>query len=337
MDRSTSEALRPAPGPLSHREIRAIIGGIIVAMLLAALDQTIVATALPTIGRELGDVEDMPWVVTAYLLASTAVTPLYGKFSDSHGRRITLLIGISTFIVGSLACALAPTMFLLIAARLVQGLGGGGLISLAQTIIADGGRAIAVGADVTDEDAAIAAVERTADELGPVGVLINNAGIIRDNLIFRMSVADWDAVQNVHLRGAFLMTRAAQAQMTQARWGRIVNLSSTSALGNRGQANYAAAKAGLQGFTKTLALELGKFQITANAIAPGFIETDMTHATADRLGLDFGDWVEAAVRDIPVGRIGQPADIAAVASFLCSEEAGFVSGQVIYVAGGPKA
>ena len=125
-----------------------------------------------------------------------------------------------------------------------------------------------------------------------MGVLINNAGIIRDNLIFKMSVADWDAVQNVHLRGAFLMTRAAQAQMTQARWGRIVNLSSTSALGNRGQANYAAAKAGLQGFTKTLALELGKFQITANAIAPGFIETDMTHATADRLGLDFGDWME---------------------------------------------
>ena len=207
----------------------------------------------------------------------------------------------------------------------------------ADAINADGGRAIAIGADVADEDAATAAVERTADELGQVGVLINNAGIIRDNLIFRMSVADWDAVQNVHLRGAFLMTRAAQAQMTQARWGRIVNLSSTSALGNRGQANYAAAKAGLQGFTKTLALELGKFQITANAIAPGFIETDMTHATADRLGLDFGDWVEAAVRDIPVGRIGQPADIAAVASFLCSEEAGFVSGQVIYVAGGPKA
>jgi 3-oxoacyl-[acyl-carrier protein] reductase len=206
-----------------------------------------------------------------------------------------------------------------------------------QAIIAGGGRAIAVGADVTDEKAAAAAVQRIADELGPVGVLINNAGIIRDNLIFKMSVDDWDAVQNVHLRGAFLMTRAAQAQMTQARWGRIVNLSSTSALGNRGQANYAAAKAGLQGFTKTLALELGRFQITANAIAPGFIETDMTRATADRLGLDFGDWTAAAARDIPVGRIGQPADIAAVASFLCSEEASFVSGQVIYVAGGPKA
>ena len=170
-----------------------------------------------------------------------------------------------------------------------------------------------------------------------MGVLINNAGIIRDNLIFKMSVADWDAVQKVHLRGAFLMTRAAQAHMTRARWGRIVNLSSTSALGNRGQANYAAAKAGLQGFTKTLALELGKFRITANAIAPGFIETDMTHATADRLGTGFRRLGGGRRRDIPVGRIGQPADIAAVASFLCSEEAGFVSGQVIYVAGGPKA
>jgi 3-oxoacyl-[acyl-carrier protein] reductase len=207
----------------------------------------------------------------------------------------------------------------------------------AKEIIENGGRAVPIGADVADENAAGYAVQQTVAELGPVTILINSAGIIRDNLIFRMSVADWDAVQNVHLRGAFLMTRAAQAQMTRARWGRIVNLSSTSALGNRGQANYAAAKAGLQGFTKTLALELGKFQITANAIAPGFIETDMTHATADRLGLDFGDWMAAAARDIPVGRIGQPADIAAVASFLCSEEAGFVSGQVIYVAGGPKA
>src|SRR5215213_370446 len=126
MDRSTSEALRPAPGPLSHREIRSIIAGIIVAMLLAALDQTIVATALPTIGRELGDVEHIPWVVTAYLLAATTVTPLYGKFSDTHGRRITLLIGIVTFVAGSIACALAPTMLALIAARLLQGLGGGG-------------------------------------------------------------------------------------------------------------------------------------------------------------------------------------------------------------------
>jgi 3-oxoacyl-[acyl-carrier protein] reductase len=167
-------------------------------------------------------------------------------------------------------------------------------------------------------------------------VLVNNAGILRDNLLFKMTVDDWDSVLDVHLRGAFLLTRAAQAHMVQAKWGRVVNLSSTSALGNRGQVNYAAAKAGLQGFTKTLALELGKFGVTANAIAPGFIETDMTQATAARLGMDFEDWKAAASRDIPVGRIGQPADIAAAASFFCSEEAGFVSGQVLYVAGGPK-
>ncbi|MBA3530003.1 MAG: SDR family oxidoreductase [Propionibacteriaceae bacterium] len=207
----------------------------------------------------------------------------------------------------------------------------------ANAIIESGGRALAIGADGGDEAGATAAVDRVGAALGPVTVLVNNAGIIRDNLIFKMSVDDWDAVIDVHLRGAFLMTRAAQVHMTQAKWGRIVNLSSTSALGNRGQVNYAAAKAGLQGFTKTLALELGKYGVTANAIAPGFIETEMTRATADRLGVEFEDWKVAASRDIPVGRIGQPADIAAVASFLCSEEAGFVSGQVIYVAGGPKA
>jgi 3-oxoacyl-[acyl-carrier protein] reductase len=166
--------------------------------------------------------------------------------------------------------------------------------------------------------------------------LINSAGIIRDNLIFKMSIEDWDAVMEVHLRGAFLMTRTAQAHMTQARWGRIVNLSSTSALGNRGQVNYAAAKAGLVGFTKSLALELGKFGVTANAIAPGFIETEMTQASAARQGVDFEDWKLAAARDIPAGRIGQPEDVAAVASFLCRPEAGYVSGQVIFVNGGAK-
>lgn len=207
----------------------------------------------------------------------------------------------------------------------------------ANTILENGGRAVAIGADVSDEAASAAAVEQVSAELGPVTVLVNNAGILRDNLLFKMTATEWDAVMNVHLRGAFLMTRAAQAHMIQAKWGRIVNLSSTSALGNRGQVNYAAAKAGLQGFTKTLALELGKFGVTANAIAPGFIETEMTQATAERLGVDFVDWKAAASREIPVGRIGQPADIAAAASFFCSEEAGFVSGQVLYVAGGPKA
>jgi 3-oxoacyl-[acyl-carrier protein] reductase len=207
----------------------------------------------------------------------------------------------------------------------------------AKEIIENGGRALPIGADVADERDAANAVQQTVAELGPVTVLINSAGIIRDNLIFKMSTTDWDSVIDVHLRGAFLMTRAAQTHMTQAKWGRIVNISSTSALGNRGQANYAAAKAGLIGFTKTLALELGKFGVTANAIAPGFVETEMTQATAARQGLDFDEWKESIARDIPVGRIGQPEDVAAVASFLCREDAGYVSGQVIYVSGGAKA
>ena len=199
-----------------------------------------------------------------------------------------------------------------------------------------GGKALAVGCDVSDEAAVTAAVERIATELGAPTVLVNNAGVLRDNLIFKMSVSDWDTVMNVHLRGSFLMTRAAQKYMTEAKFGRVVNLSSTSALGNRGQVNYSAAKAGLQGFTKTLAIELGKFGVTANAIAPGFIVTDMTAATAERVGMDFEEFQKAAASQIPVARVGRPDDIAAAASFFCSEEAGFVSGQVLYVAGGPQ-
>ncbi|MET8908794.1 3-oxoacyl-ACP reductase FabG [Micromonospora sp. NPDC004551] len=204
-------------------------------------------------------------------------------------------------------------------------------------IRAAGGRALAVGADVADEQAVRAAVDRVATELGEPTILVNNAGITRDNLVFKMTADDWDAVVNVHLRGSFLMTRAVQGYMTGAGWGRIVNLSSTSALGNRGQANYAAAKAGLQGFTKTLALELGKFGVTANAIAPGFIETEMTAATAARLGVPFEEFKRAAAAQIPVARTGTPEDIAHAVSFLVSDGAGFVSGQVLYVAGGPRA
>lgn len=199
-----------------------------------------------------------------------------------------------------------------------------------------GGKAIAIGADVSDAGQVDAAVQRVADELGPPAVLINNAGITRDNLLFKMTDTDWDSVLGVHLRGSFLMSRAAQKYMTEQGWGRIVNLSSTSALGNRGQANYSTAKAGLQGFTKTLAIELGKFGVTVNAIAPGFIETDMTAATAERIGVPFEDFKKAAASQIPVNRTGKPEDIAAVASFFVREEASFVSGQVIYVAGGPK-
>lgn len=200
-----------------------------------------------------------------------------------------------------------------------------------------GGRALAVGADVADAGSVERAVARVADELGAPTILVNNAGIIRDNLLFKMTEDDWDAVMSVHLRGAFLMSRAVQAHQVKAGWGRIVNLSSTSALGNRGQANYAAAKAGMQGFTKTLALELGRYGVTANAVAPGFIVTDMTRATAERIGVTFEDFITARSAEIPVQRAGYPDDIAAAVSFFCSEEAGFVSGQVLYVAGGPRA
>jgi 3-oxoacyl-[acyl-carrier protein] reductase len=152
-----------------------------------------------------------------------------------------------------------------------------------------------------------------------------------------MTDSDWDSVIGVHLRGSFLMSREVQKHQTAQGWGRIVNLSSTSALGNRGQANYSTAKAGLQGFTKTLAIELGKFGVTVNAIAPGFIETEMTVATAERMGVPFEDFKKAAITQIPVARVGRPEDIAAMAAFFVSEEASFVSGQVIYVAGGPRA
>jgi 3-oxoacyl-[acyl-carrier protein] reductase len=204
-------------------------------------------------------------------------------------------------------------------------------------ITALGRRAIGVACDVSDEASVAVAAERVATELGPIGILVNNAGVLRDNLLFKMSASDWDTVLAVHLRGAFLWSRAAQAQMVPNRWGKIVNLSSTSALGNRGQANYAAAKAGMQGFTKSLALELGPFGINVNAVAPGFIVTEMTRATAERTGVDFEQMQQAAAEQIPLRRVGRPEDIANVVAFLAGEDSSFVSGQVIYVAGGPKA
>ena len=204
-------------------------------------------------------------------------------------------------------------------------------------IRAAGGEAVGIGADVGRTEEAAAAVARVVDELDAPTVLVNNAGILRDNLLFKMTDDDWDSIMSVHLRGAFLMSREVQRHQVAAGWGRIVNLSSTSALGNRGQANYATAMAGIQGFTKTLALELGRYGITTNAVAPGFIGTDMIRQTAERMHLTYEQFVEAAAKEIPVGRIGVPEDIANAVSFFCSEASGFVNGQVLYVAGGPKA
>jgi len=199
-----------------------------------------------------------------------------------------------------------------------------------------GVRALGVACDVTDEAQVEALFDRVLQEFGGLDILVNNAGITRDNLLFKMSAADWDQVMNVHLRGTFLCTRAAQRHMVERRAGKIVNLSSTSALGNRGQSNYSSAKAGLQAFTRTAAIELGPFNINVNAVAPGFVDSDMTRKTAERRGIDPEEYKAMRAKSIPLGRVGVPRDIANVIAFLCSEEASFVSGQIIYVKGGPE-
>jgi 3-oxoacyl-[acyl-carrier protein] reductase len=197
-------------------------------------------------------------------------------------------------------------------------------------------KALGLACDVSDAAAVEQAVSAVVEELGTVDVLVNNAGITRDNLLFKMTEEDWDLVMNVHLRGAFLMSREVQKHMVPAKYGKILNLSSVSALGNRGQANYSAAKMGVQGLTRTLALELGPFGINVNAIAPGFIVTEMTDATAVRLKMEPEQLRQMNAEANPVRRVGYPEDIAAAAAFLCSDEASYVTGQTLYVDGGAK-
>ena len=197
-------------------------------------------------------------------------------------------------------------------------------------------KAIGIGCNVGDGASVDAAIERVVAELGGIHILVNNAGITRDNLLFKMTEEDWDLVMNVHLKGAFLMTKAAQKHFVAQKYGKIVNLSSVSALGNRGQANYSAAKMGVQGFTRTLGIELGPFGINANAIAPGFIATEMTDATAARLGMDVDEFRRLNAESNPVRRVGFPEDIAAAAAFLASDEASYITGQTLYVDGGAK-
>ncbi|WP_029137329.1 3-oxoacyl-ACP reductase FabG [Nakamurella lactea] len=247
-------------------------------------------------------------------------------------NRVAIVTGAARGIGAGTAERLAADGFSVAVLDLEQGAQAGTV----QRITGQGGRAVAVGVDVSDEASVANAMAQVVQELGAPSVLVNNAGITRDNLLFKMSAQDWDSVLAVHLRGAFLMSRAAQTHMVRARYGRIINLSSTSALGNRGQANYSAAKAGIQGFTKTLAIELGQFGVTVNAIAPGFIVTDMTRATANRMGVSFEEHQESAAAEIAVRRVGAPEDIANAVSFFADQRSGFVSGQVLYVAGGPR-
>lgn len=206
----------------------------------------------------------------------------------------------------------------------------------ARQLVEEGMDAFAVRVDVTSHSEVENAVSGVVNRYGRLDILVNNAGVTKDSLIYKMTDEDWRTVMNVHLTGTFFCSRAAQKYMVENNYGRIINVSSTSALGSRGQANYAAAKAGIQGFTKTLAVELGRYSITANAVAPGFIETEMTRDTAARLGVDFDDFVAQRVQSIPVARSGWPEDVAAAILYFASEEASFVSGQVLYVAGGPR-
>lgn len=201
---------------------------------------------------------------------------------------------------------------------------------------AAGGSLFALGADMTDAASVDAAIDEAALAEGQLDVLINNAGATRDDLIFKLDPLDWEFVLRTNLSSAFYGIRAAQRHMSTARTGAIVNLSSRSALGNRGQANYAAAKAGIQGLTATAAIELGPFNIRVNAVAPGYIDTAMTAATAARVGMSAEDHQSAVAANTPLRRVGRPDEVASTIAFLASDDASYVSGQTLYINGGAR-
>ncbi|MBM7631139.1 SDR family NAD(P)-dependent oxidoreductase [Geomicrobium sediminis] len=196
-----------------------------------------------------------------------------------------------------------------------------------------GGTAMAVRCDVSNKEEVQDAMKQVAERYGRIDILVNNAGVTRDSLLFKLEEEDFDLVMDTHLKGAYLCSKAAQAYMVKQKYGKIVMLSSRSALGNRGQTNYSAAKAGLQGMARTLGIELGPFGINVNAVAPGFIETDMTKAISEKTGIPYEDVKQGAIDQNNIKRVGTPEDVANTILFLSSDQAGYVTGQVIYVAG----
>jgi len=198
-----------------------------------------------------------------------------------------------------------------------------------------GRRALAVVCDVTNSQRVKESMAHVVDHFGRLDILVNNAGVLRDNLLFRMSDEDWDTVLDIHLKGSFICSREAQVYMVKQRYGKIVMTSSIGALGNRGQSNYSAAKAGLQGMARTMAIELGPFNINVNVVAPGWIVTDMLQQMATRMGTSLEALQDNIARDIPLRRMGTTEDIANTVAFLVSEEASYITGQTFYVSGGP--
>ena len=243
---------------------------------------------------------------------------------DNDGKRIALVTGASRGIGAAIAQALAVQGRHVIAmARNAEKLD-----EVCQAITAKGGSAAALGCDVSDQQAFVGAIESVYDQYKRLDILVNNAGITRDNLMLRMSDQEFDEVIATNLRSAFIACRAALRPMMRGKWGRIINIGSVAGVGgNAGQANYAAAKAGLVGLTRSIAKEMGAKKITANVVAPGFIQTDMT----DVLPQQVKDMV---LKVTPVGRFGQAEEIAAAVAFLSSDQAGFITGQVLTVDGG---
>jgi len=244
--------------------------------------------------------------------------------TDETNTRVALVTGAGRGIGKAIAETLAASGHTVICVSKNPNSCGG----VADSIKASGGKAHAYAVDVSDGEAVTAAAEELIPKFGTIEILVNNAGITRDGLLFRMSDQDWHSVLQTNLTSCFHWCRALGRPMTRSRWGRIVNISSvTGVVGNAGQANYAAAKAGMIGLTKTLAKEFAARGVTANAVAPGFIQTDMTHVLSD-------DVKEAAIKFIPLKRFGAVEDIAHTVDFLCSEKAGYITGQVFSVDGG---